>query len=89
MQLTLESTTTRLADLVRRDLEGAELLEFRQVADDGAENAYVVRWTAERPAFVEHGTHRAALHADGRSLLMWGHYARDLDDAKDDYKERS
>ena len=91
MELNLEDTTAQLSRLVRTDLQGAELVEFRQVADDADENAYIVRWTRATPAagdFREYGTHHACLGADGRAMLVWGHYTRNRREAESDYKER-
>jgi hypothetical protein len=91
MRLTIEETAARLAWVVRNNLQGAELEEFRLVADEGNENAYVVRWTKNTEAaggFREYGTHRACLHEDGRAMLVWGHYTRNEREAKRDYRER-
>lgn len=91
MTATLVETTARLAALTRRALQGAELQEFRQVADDGDEAAYVVRWSKNTPeagGFAEYGTHRACLHRDGREMLVWGHYTHNEREAKRDYRER-
>ncbi len=88
---TLVETTTRLAELTRRDLQGAELVEFKPTGDDGDEQFYVVRWTRDTEAagrFKEYGTHKACLHADGRSMLVSGHYYTSVRAAERDYKER-
>lgn len=92
MELTLEDTTARLAALVRRDLQGAALIEFKAKDESTDENRYVVRWsrnTAEAGAFREYGTHVACLHEDGRAMLVWGHYTRNEGEAKRDYGKRA
>jgi len=81
----------RLGALVRTSLQGAELVEFKVKDESSDETRYVVRWTRNVPAagnFQEYGTHVACLHADGRSMLVWGHYTRNERDAKRDYRER-
>jgi len=89
VRLTLEETTARLAALVRKDLAGAELQEFALIEDEGTENAYIVRWAmTEGVPFDQYGTHRACLAEDGRSMLVWGHYTQDEENAKADYADR-
>ena len=82
---TLEETTARLAAVTRASLRGAELIEFKLLDASAEEKRYVVRWMQG----VTHGTHVACLHADGREMLVWGHYARDEADAVSDYRERT
>lgn len=91
MDLTLTTTTTRLSDLARDRLLGAELIEFRLKDESADENRYVVRWRRTTGPFTpdEHGTHVACLHVDGHSMLVWGHYTRNEGEAKRDYRKRT
>lgn len=82
---TLEETTARLAAVTRASLRGAELIEFKLLDASVDEKRYAVRWAQG----VKHGTHVACLHADGREMLVWGHYAIDENDAVNDYRERT
>lgn len=89
---TLADTTARLAELVSRSLDGAELTEFKLKDASDNERRYIVRWTRRSSTaggFIQSGTHVACLHDDGRSMLVWGHYTFDEDDAVNDYRERT
>jgi hypothetical protein len=89
MKLTLTDATARLSTLVRENLLGAELQEFRLVEEYDDESAYVVRWSRDiGRGRTEYGTHRAAINIEG-GMLLWGHYTRDEADACRDYQERT